>query len=235
MIRPLLTAIIEYVLAFLVFKYGKVNKNIFSLILFLLATYQLGEVLIFLSVGNEGWLDHEIGFKIAYVATTLLPPLGVLLVEKIRKKKYGYPLFQLVGLGFAIYFLIIPAIALKYELGPFCVRVFQYDPIIANYWGVYYQSTLFYSMGFMLWGMLRSRIKNQREILRTVLLGYLSFNALTFIISYFVPWLQYSSASLMCALALIAAFIFTKVSLAENLKILYKRAAKFRASLLGDG
>jgi hypothetical protein len=39
----------------------------------------------------------------------------------------------------------------------------------------------------------------------------------------------------MCALALIAAFIFTKVSLAENLKILYKRAAKFRASLLGDG
>ena len=224
MLRPIFTAIVEYILAFLVFKYGKVHKNIFSVILFLLATYQLGEVVIFLTNGNE------IGFKIAYVATTLLPPLGVLLIERIMKKKYGYPLFQLVGIGFALYMLIVPAIALKFELGPFCVRVFQYDYIITSYWGIYYQATLFYSMALMMWGIFRSKSKNIQSILINILLGYLTFNVLTFVITYFVPWLQYSSASLMCALALISAFIFTKISLAENLKILYKRALKFRLS-----
>lgn len=228
MIRPLITAVIEYILAFFVFKYGKVQKNVIASVLFLLATYQLGELVIFLTNGNE------IGFKIAYVATTLLPPLGVLLIEKIRNKKYGYPLFQLIGIGFALYMLIVPAIALKFELGPFCVRIFQYDSIIANYWGVYYQATLFYSMGLMLWGVFRAKLLKDREILKNILLGYLSFNALTFMISYFVPWLQYSTASLMCALALIAAFIFTKVSLAENIKILYRRALKFRISPFGD-
>jgi len=222
MLRPLFTAIIEYILAFLVFKYGKVHKNIFSVILFLLATYQLGELIIFLTNGNE------VGFKIAYIATTLLPPLGVLLIEKVTKKKYGYPLFQLIGLGFALYMLVVPEIALKFELGPFCVRIFQYDSIIANYWGYYYQATLFYSMVLMIWGILRSRSRKTQSTLKNILLGYLTFNALTFVITYFVPWLQYSSASLMCALALISAFIFTKISLAENLKILYKRALKYR-------
>lgn len=210
MIRPLTEAIIEYFLALLVFKYGKVHKNIFAAVLFLLATYQLGEVLIFLSNGEI------FAFRIAYIATTLLPPLGVLLIEKISKKNLGYPLFQLLGLGFAVYMLFVPQIAVKFELGQFCVRIFEYDPVISSYWGIYYQGTLFYSMALMMWKILQTNSAKMQSMLIGILFGYLFFDGLTFIITYFVPWLRFSVASLMCALALIAAFVFTKISLADN-------------------
>ncbi len=227
MIRPLATALIEFILAFLVFKYGKVHKNVFSAVLFFLAAYQLGEVVIFATGGNE------IGFKIAYVSTTLLPPLGVLLLERITKKFLGYPFFQLLGIGFALYILYIPAVALHWELGPFCVRIFTYDAILANFWTYYYQGTLFYSIGLMLWGIWRSKSTEVQSLLRNVLIGYLSFDGLTFLITYFVPSLQFSTASLMCALALIAAFIFARISLAENFAVLSDRAQKFKLPHLG--
>jgi hypothetical protein len=222
MIRPFLTFVIEYFLVFLVIRYGKVHKWVFAAVLFLLATYQLGEFIIFVTGGNI------IGFKIAYVATTLLPPLGVLLIERITKKQFGYFIFQLLALVFAFYILIIPEIALKYEFGPFCIRIFQYEQVIANYWSYYYQGTLMYSMFLMIWGIFRAKTEKVRLQLKLILLGYFSFNGLAIVITYFIPWFQYSTASLMCALALIAAFIFTKVALAENLSTLQDQAMKFK-------
>lgn len=210
MIRPLITAIIEYLLAFLVFKYGKLHKNTISLILFLLATYQLGEVVVFMTNGGE------IGFKIAYVATTLLPPLGVLLAQKILKKNFGYILFQIIALGFALYILAIPQVALSFELGPYCIRVFEYEELLSQYYFMYYQGTLMLTMLILLIGIFKVKLDKDRGVLQKILIGYLSFDGLAILIAQMYPEFWPSAASLMCALALIAAFIFTRVALAEN-------------------
>jgi hypothetical protein len=210
MIRPLLTAFIEYVLAYIVFKNGKVHKNIISALLFFLATYQLGEVIIFLTKG------HEIGFKVAYVATTLLPPLGVLLIQRILKKPIGYILFQLISLAFVGYILFIPQVALKFELGPYCVRIFEYEKVLTQYWFLYYQGTLLYAMMAMLWGIRTTKEAEVKSLLQHVLFAYLTFDAGALLIAYTIPWFGPSTASLMCAMALIASFILSKISLGEN-------------------
>jgi hypothetical protein len=210
MIRPLLTAFIEYVLAYIVFKNGKVQKNVIAATLFFLATYQLGEVLIFLTNG------HEVGFKVAYIATTLLPPLGVLLIQKIIKKPIGYIFFQLLGLGFVSYILFIPHVALKFEFGQFCIRIFEYEKILSQYWFVYYQGTLLFTMMAMLWGIRNAKEAETKSLLQHILFAYLSFDAGALIIAYTIPWFGPSTASLMCAMALVASFIFSKIALGEN-------------------
>lgn len=220
MIRPVITAIIEYLLAFLVFKYGKLHKNIMALILFLLATYQLGEVIVFMTNGGE------LGFKVAYVATTLLPPLGILLTQKILKKRFGYILFQFISLGFVSYILVIPQVALNFELGPYCIRVFEYEAVLAQYYFMYYQGTLMLTMLILLIGIFKVKLEKDRAVLQKILIGYLSFDGLAILIAEMYPEFWPSSASLMCALALIAAFIFTRVSLAENYNSLLKASKK---------
>lgn len=210
MIRPILTAVIEYTLAFIVFKYGKNHKNIIALVLFLLASYQLGEVLVFMTNGEQ-W-----AFKVAYVSTTLLPPLGVLLVSRIMKKQLGYILFQLVSLGFVAYMILTPQIILKFEFGQFCIRILEYTPIISQYWLYYYQGTLMFTMlaGFI--GYLSSHNNIIKDRLKWILIAYFSFDGISIAMVYIEPWFGPSSASLMCALALFAAFIFTKISLPND-------------------
>lgn len=222
MIRPLLTAVIEYLLMILVLKYGTKHKTIIAAVLFFLATYQLGEVVIFLSGGNE------IGFKLAYVATTMLPPLGILLAEKILKKKLGYAVFQLIAIFFAIIIFILPKVALDFEFGPYCIRINEYSPILSNYWSLFYQGTLMFTMAALLWGLWRGKTDQIRVQSRKMLIAYLSFDGLAFFIAYLEPWFGPSMASLMCALALIAAFIFTDIALNGNWKTLRQKAQIWR-------
>lgn len=220
MIRPLLTAIIEYFLAILVIRYGKGNRKIIALVLFLLATYQLGELLIFLTNGGE------IGFKVAYVATTLLPPLGILLAERILKRSFGYPIFQLISLGFVVFILFTPQIAVNFEIGAYCIRVFEYAPFLKQYYFLYYQGTLMYTMLILVIGILRSKDGVIRSVLQKMLLAYLSFDLVAILIMYFIPSFAPSSASLMCALALLAAFIFTRMSLSDDFTFSVRRDIK---------
>jgi hypothetical protein len=220
MIRPLLTAIIEYLLATLVIRYGKSNRKIIALVIFLLATYQLGELLIFLTNGGE------IGFKVAYVATTLLPPLGVLLTERVLKRSCGYPIFQLISLGFAVFILFTPQVAVDFEIGAYCIRVFEYAPFLKQYYFLYYQGTLMYTMFVLLIGILRSKDNVIRSSLQKLLLAYLSFDLVAILIMSFIPSFIPSSASLMCALALFAAIIFAKMSLSDDFTFSVRRDIK---------
>lgn len=211
MIRPLLTAAIEYYLAYLVYTQGKYQKKAFFLILFFLATYQLGEVLIFATNGGM------VGFRVAYAATTMLPPLGIYLLEQMTKKRYGYVFFQVISLFFVGYILVTPQIAAHFELGQYCVRVFEYAPIFKNYWLAYYQGTLVAAMGVLLWEIWRNTDKKLVERLKTVLLAYISFDGVALLVSALVPWFKPSIASLMCALALCAAFLFASLALEKKL------------------
>lgn len=213
MIRPLLTACIEYILALVVFKNGKNYKNIIAVVLFFLASYQLGEVFIFMTSGQP-W-----AFKFAYVSTNLLPPLGVLLISRMIKKPVGYigyALVQLVALAFAVYIISIPQVAVKWELGQFCVRIFEYDTVISNYWLLYYQVTLMVTMLVAFFGYIFVHNSKKRNDLMWTLIAYISFNGGSILISTLNPWFGPSIASLMCALALIASFIFAKIALPPN-------------------
>lgn len=207
MIRALLTCFIEYYLAYLVYKKGSSHKNIISLLLFFLATYQLGEVVIFATNGNE------VGYKLAYVSTTLLPPLGVLLLQKITKKQFGYPIFQLIALLFVGYILYIPSVALNFELTTMCVRVYEYDAILTQFWFLYYQGTLILTMLGIIWSIFKVKNDKAKDELKLFLLAYLSFDGVLIAIASIFPWFWASSASLMCALALIAAFILARISM----------------------
>jgi len=211
MIRPLLTAGLEYILAYLVFKYGKTHKNIIALVLFFLASYQLGEVLVFLTNGEQ------FAFKVAYVSTTMLPPLGVLLVSKIINKRIGYLLFQSIALIFVGFIIWTPQVVLQFELGQYCVRIFEYNPILAQFWIYYYQGTLVFTMLAMLIGFLLISKKDVKEKLKWMFIAYMSFDGLAIILAYFNPWFGPSIASLMCALAIFAAIIFARISLPKNL------------------
>lgn len=212
MIRPLLTAIFEYFLAGIVFYKGKYQPKIISLVLFLLASYQLGEVILFLTNGGS------MGIRVAYFSTTLLPPLGVLLIERITGKKYGYPLFQAIGLFFAFSFVVNPSIVSNFELGKYCVRVFAYSSVIASMWQAYYQFTLMYTMIVVLVNILKTKFEQKKKVLKQILFAYISFDIVAISLTKIFPNFKYSVASLMCALAIIAAVIFTKVSLNNNIK-----------------
>jgi hypothetical protein len=211
MIRPLITAALEYYLAYLIITRGKYQKKTFFWVLFFLASYQLGEVVIFLTEGGM------LGFRIAYIATTMLPPLGVLLIEKMTKKNYGYVFFQVLSLFFISFIMVTPQIALNFELGQFCVRIFEYHPIFANYWLAYYQGTLLFSMMVMVWEIWKNTDKKLVERLKVVLLGYISFDGVALLIGAVVPWFKPSIASLMCALALCASFLFASLALEKKL------------------
>jgi hypothetical protein len=218
MIRPIITAAIEYLLAYQVYKYGKYQKTAFFWVLFFLASYQLGEVFIFLTNGSVG------AFRLAYVSTTLLPPLGIYLLEKMTKKNYGSLLFQVIALGFVVFILTTPQVALNFSFGQFCVRVHEYHPIMVQYWTKFYQGTLLYSMLIMVWEIWNNADKKLVEKMKLLLIAYFSFDGLAIFIATLVPWFQPSVASLMCALALIASFIFADLSLEKkfNVSILTK-------------
>jgi len=216
MIRPIITAFLEYLLAYLVFKYGKKYKIIITALLFFLASYQLGEVAVFLTNGTQA------AFKIAYVSTTMLPPLGLLLVQKVLRKKLGYIIFQIVSLFFIGFMIFMPVIIRSFEFGQFCIRIFESDPVLSTYWVWYYQGTLLFTIIAAFVGWMFTKNTEAKNDLKWILIAYLSFDLSTIIIGYLNPWFWHSSASLMCALAVIAAFILAKISFQGNfLKILH--------------
>lgn len=237
MIRPLVFAIIEYFLAYRVYKYGKSYREIIFWALFLLATYQFGEALTFWFNGNPNAL------KVAYIATTLLPPLGVLLLEKLNKKQYGYYIFQALAIGFCtIIAYDMSMIVNNFGLGDFCVRVYSYNATVGRIWLYYYQGTLLYTMFLCINTVFTPRVfidakqklnMKFRAAARNnaiwILGGFVFFNVGSILISRNVEYFRYSAASLMCAMALLFAFIITGIStntlpnVIERVKILANR------------
>lgn len=209
MTRALITAGIEYFLAYVVFRYGKAYKDVVGWILIFLATYQLGEVLIFYSHGSA------LAFKVAYVSTTLLPPLGILLVSQILKKELGYRLFQSISALFVLFILLTPSVAVQFSLTRCCVQVLEYVPIMRDYWLSYYQGALVFAMGAALLGYVMEKDTIVRKDLLTVLLAYLSFDGIAMVLYWLLPTVRDSVASVMCALAVFAAFLLARIPLKD--------------------
>lgn len=206
MLRAIITALIEYVLAIIAFRKGKLYPNLFALILFLLASYQLGEAVLFLTNGNQ------IGIQIAYFSTTLLPPLGVLLVEKLTGRKYGYPIFQIVGGAFALMYLLLPSV-LNYEVASCCIKITGHNSIWPRIWGYYYSGTLSYTIAIIIVNCIKTKLAPLKRTMLWLITAYSSFYFVSLAIIFIFPDRRQSLASVMCALGVIAGFIFVKISL----------------------
>lgn len=207
MVRPLITFIIEITLTIYVFKKGRVLPKTFAMVLFFLALYQLGEVVIFLTNGG-----YE-GIQIAYGATTMLPPLGILLLQQVNNKRYGYLIFQALSLIFVGYFLTNPTIVGSLKLGRYCIKVENSNSEIKSLWGYYYQITLLITMIINAISYFKAENPLKRKLLKQIFIAYSSFALVANVLVNIIPELQASIASLMCALALIAAVIFSRISL----------------------
>jgi hypothetical protein len=236
MIRPLITALIEYMLCGLVLLKGKRYKKVIATLLFFLASYQLGEVLLFLTDGND------IGIRISYFSTTLLPPLGLLLLERINKKRYGYPLIQAIGVFFALSFFVSPELVGKYVINDYCISVFGSNDTIYRWWQTYYQGVLTLLIIIGLYNFIKehrrrirssnvnlkgSGIKGKENLL--VAISVISFDIPALLLSSTFPYFEDKIASLMCALAFFASFIYFKLSKAyEEIPLLNMESLKIK-------
>jgi hypothetical protein len=207
---------------FLVLKYGTSHRRIIALVLFFLASYQFGEVMIFMTNGAE------VAFKFAYISTTMLPPLGVLLISKVMGKQLGYVLFQAVSAMFIGFMIITPQIILSFGFGEYCVRVFEYHPFLSQYWSMFYQGTLIATVLAAVVGFVTSNDAEVRYKLKWIIIAYLLFDGVAMLIAFTNTWFMPSTASLMCALALFASFIFAKISLPKNFINTYTASWNFR-------
>lgn len=210
MLRPLLTAIIEYILAIYVLKKGKRYKRIVALMLVLLATYQLGEVIVFATGSN-------FGLRLSYFATTLLPPLGVLIVQRITKRNYLYLPIQILASIFSLFFLFEAGVFSDYWVGKCCIKVTEYSYALVTPWMIYYLGTLTYTMFLAAYHYMMASSSRVKRDMKLILLGYVSFFVLSVIFTIVFPVFEPTMlASFMCALAIIAAFIFTEIALEEK-------------------
>lgn len=215
--RSLLFAIIEYSLAALVLWKGRTHKKTIALILFFLAGYQLGEF-IFLK------FDSSFGIQFALFSTTLLPPLGLYLVEYWRERKYFYAVSQIISIVFALAFLLIPDLMTGTQR---CFCLVKYTQSIATnsfltVWGMYYIGSLTLALVLAASNYIREKRKGMKKFNLMVFLAYASFFPTSYIMVILFPDVNaHDLASLMCALAIFAAFIMTWGSL--NLRLNLKR------------
>lgn len=213
MVRSLFTAAIEYFLAIAVFKHGKVYPRVFFWVLFFLASYQFGEFFVFATNGNI------LGFRIAYFSTTMLPAAGLVLVEKITGRKYGSVIVQLLGIIFGASFLLSPDVAFGYELDRFCIHMSAFSTGVFIVWSNYYQAVLLFTMIVMLVNYLKSENEKIKSILAQLLIAYASFDIVSILFVRMIPQYRSATASIMCALAIFAAFIFANISLDGRLDV----------------
>lgn len=230
-LRALITAIVEYALAFYVIKKGKYQQKVFFWVLFFLASYQLGEYMIYL------FPSLDIGIRVAYFSTTMLPPLGVLFLQKHTGREYGYKLIQAVGLVFAVLFFVNPSVIGSYQISSSgqCIQMSYIEGYIVDSWLFYYQGVLLYSMAIAVWQIMKNKKKvamesnKYYEVLKQFFIAYVSFDILAHVISKINPQFSTRVASLMCALAVFASFIFTNI--AFELKFLPKVKEKLLMGL----
>lgn len=208
-LRPIITTIVEYSLFAYVLKKGKFYPKIIAGILFFLATYQLGEV-IFLATGEN------FGIQISYASTSMLPAIGLLLIQKITKRRYGYSIIQGIAAAFSVFFLLKPDFINGVE------SMHCFTKLIANIndggpifwaWITYYIGTLTVSCFILFNKFYKAQTKKMKNIYGLGLLSYLSFFPVAIImILLFGIDIAYL-ASIMCGLAIFAAFILSWMSL----------------------
>lgn len=169
--------------------------------LFCLALFQFAEF--FVCEGRQGL--HEIFSRIGYMAITMLPPLGIHLVQTIAKRgsvhltRAAYA----SGIAFALTFGLSGDAFQSYVCAG-NYAVFQLASGLGGMYFTYYYFWLLVGVGLALY-FAASANKQTREALLLQVFGYLSFILPTGIVNAIHPESINAIPSIMCGFAVIYA------------------------------
>jgi hypothetical protein len=214
----LATFVIEVVLLiFTLMRYKKSKLiSLVGLALFCLAFFQMSEYFV---CGGLG-LDAKLWSRMGFIAITLLPPLGVHIIQVIAKKENK--LVTSIAYLTAIAWVLIFGFSETAFIGHMCAgnyAIFQLKPVIAYAYGVYYYGWLVY--GIFLAMKFRRGVKSKKisQGLLGMIIGYLLFMAPTGIVNLIDPLSVKSIPSVMCGFAVIYALILVGYILPLTAKV----------------
>lgn len=207
--RPLAIFIIEIIFLIFVLKRGKFEKYIVAIFIFFLAGYQFGEFMILTNTTSS------LGFSIAFVSTTMLLPMGVLILEKAKKVFLGSPIFFLLSIGFGIIFFLNPGFVQIVEK---CACFAKFAPgdnesTFMLVWGIYYLFTLTYVLVLNIYFYIKSRSDSSKALLFGGLITNFFIYPFTYVVMVvFGVDIGYAT-SVLCTMGLIGAFTITITSI----------------------
>lgn len=202
------TFLIEIILAFIVLvKYKK--TLIVWLIATLLATLSVFQLAEFFVCGGFG-LSSSAWSRIGYVAITMLPALGIHIIQLLAgKKSFILPmLVYLTSLAWTLQFLLTSNTFIGHECAGNYV-IFQLRPSVGGAYFVYYYTLLIAGI-LLAWQHrlhLKKNQKKQKEALMAMIVGYLVFLLPTTIINTLDPASVNAIPSIMCGFAVLLALI----------------------------
>lgn len=212
-LRPLFTGLVELALAFKVFKDGKLLRITISFFLIFLAGYQIGEFFFFFFDGNRFWLAFSL------FSTTMLPPFGLAIIEKLSGKKEPTVFFFICSTLIGLIFLIFPqTVPQAQECN--CFVKFDSSTLTGNartyfsIWGWYYILSLFTAMVLTFIHIVKN--EGDKHKLKLTLVAYVSFFPISYVLMKVLNTNLKMWASVMCSLAIFSAFIFANMSLGKK-------------------
>ncbi len=181
-------------------------------ILLCLATFQGAEYLLCGGFGMTGGMWS----KTAYLAITLLPPLGLHLAHAIagRRSRVLVPLAYATALGFMTYFaLYVDAVSGRTCYANYVVFESPTNLLPPLAYGIYYYGWLIVGIIASLGFVHSNTSKHRRAALVSLAVGYLAFLIPTTTVNIIDPSTIAGIPSIMCGFAVIlAAILVAKVA-----------------------
>lgn len=212
----LATAIIEIsLLAYTLYKYGtKSIGRLVSLILLLLAIFQIAEYNI---CGGLG-LNSQFWSRIGFMVIALLPPLGIHLSMMIAKKDIKW--FRYTAYLSGLIWVGIFGLSERAFSGYLCggnYMIFQVRENFGVAYMLYYYFWLFAAIGLSIWFMIKAS-KSQTKSLLLLIIGYFLFIVPTSLINGINPATIEGLPSILCGFAILFALVMTFGILPNELK-----------------
>lgn len=178
------------------------SRRLIIAILVCLAAFQLAE---FNVCGSS--MPDVIWSRIGYVFITLLPPLGLHLIMRLRGER-GRALIMgsyVVAAAFAGAFAFLPT-ALNRGVCAGNYVIFRLSEPLAIAYGYYYFGLVLLGLALALWP--RHKVgERRREVLAWVAGGYCAITVPVLIINFLLPATHMGIPSIMCGFAVILAII----------------------------
>lgn len=172
-------------------------------VLFFLALFQLAEYNVCGGLGADAGTWSRIG----YVSITMLPALGIHLVQLISGHKWrSGKWIAYINMGIWVSLFAFAEHAFQGHVCAGNYIIFQLNPTLDRFYSLYYFGWLFIGIGMSLY-LARSAKKSTRESLVLLVAGYLVFMVPATIIKSLNPTVTAGLPSIMCGFAVIFAFI----------------------------
>lgn len=202
----LFTFIVEIILlvaTYVRYKTSTVTRLAMAILLFL-ATFQLSEYFVCGGLGVNAAMWSRIG----YIAITMLPALGIHLIQRIARLKTVAPV--VFSYGLAAFWIVLFGFSETAFTGHQCAGnyvIFQLREGVGGWYFVYYYALLFMGIGVAVHkaGLIKDRAT--KEALYGMALGYLVFLVPTTVVNTLNPSTMLGIPSIMCGFAILYAFI----------------------------